>query len=167
MLDLYPVVTTYPMGTLSSTPDAVVDLGHGVAGQLYRAEDPRQGLRYTLLTFSWRLPVDMALLGGYTGPPAQLTQRITLLAVDDHRAGAPFPEPGNATLDGIRTAVEPVGRDPAPRSGSDLAADEQCSTTRPAGSCTSASPAAEPGGRSRRWFRRRTKAARPAGRRRR
>ena len=68
VLDLYPVVTTYPTGTLSSTPDAVVDLGHGVTGQLFRAEDPHQGLRYTLLTFSWRLPVDMTLLGGYTGP---------------------------------------------------------------------------------------------------
>ena len=125
VLDLYPVVTTYPTGTLSSRPDAVVDLGHGVTGQLFRAEDPQRGLRYTLLTFSWRLPVDMALLGGYTGPAAQLTQRVTLLAVDDHRAGATFPEPGNATLDGFRTAVEQVGRARQPRSGADLVADEQ------------------------------------------
>ena len=125
VLGLYPVVTTYPTGTLSSTPDAEVDLGHGVAGQLFRAVDARRGLSYTLLTFSWRLPVDMALTGGYTGPPAQLTQRITLIAVDDHRVGAPFPTPGNATLDGIRTAVERVGRAQQPRSGSDLLADEQ------------------------------------------
>ena len=45
VLGLYPVVTTYPMGTLSSTPDAEVDLGHGVAGQLFRGEDARRGLR--------------------------------------------------------------------------------------------------------------------------
>ena len=50
---------------------------------------------------------------------------MTLLAVDDHRAGATFPEPGNATLDGVRTAVERVGRTQQPRSGSDLVADEQ------------------------------------------
>lgn len=124
-LELYPVVTTYPMGTLSSAPDAEVGLGHGVGGQLFRAEDTHRGITYTLLTFAWRLPVDMTFVGGYTGPPAQLTQRITLIVVDDHRAGAPFPEPGNATLDGIRAAVESVGTSRRVRPGSDLLGDEQ------------------------------------------
>ena len=124
-LELYPVVTTYPMGTLSSTPDAEVDLGHSVTGQLFRADDAREGIAYTLLTFSWRLPVDMSIAGGYVGPPAQLTQRITLIAVDDRREGAAFPEPGNATLDGIRAAVESVGTEQRVRSASDLLNDEQ------------------------------------------
>lgn len=125
VLNLYPVVTTYPMGTLSSAPDAVVDLGHDVVGQLYRAEDADRGITYTLLTFSWRLPVDMTIVGGYSGPSAPLTQRFTLIAVDDHRDGAAFPEPGNATLDGIRAAIESVGTTRPPRSGSDLLADEK------------------------------------------
>jgi hypothetical protein len=124
-LELYPVVTTYPMGTLSATPDAEVDLGHGVAGQLFRAEDARRRIAYTLLTFSWRLPVDMSIVGGYVGPPAPLTQRITLIAVDDQREGAAFPEPGNATLDGISAAVESVGTPQRVRAGSDLLTDEQ------------------------------------------
>jgi len=125
VLDLYPVVTTYPMGTLSSTPDAEVDLGHGVRGQVFRAHDSVRDIGYTLLTFSWRLPVDIALTGGYTGPPAQLTQRITLIAVDDHREDAPFPTPGNATLDGIRAAFASLGREPEVRSGAHLQSDEQ------------------------------------------
>ena len=110
---------------------AVVDAGRGGRprprgrGAALPGRGRAPGPSYTLLTFSWRLPVDMALTGGYTGPPAQLTQRITLIAVDDHRVGAPFPTPGNATLDGIRTAVERVGRDQQPRSGTDLLADEQ------------------------------------------
>lgn len=124
-LALYPVVTTYPMGTLSSTPDAEVDLGHGVAGQLFRAEDTRHQIAYTLLTFSWRLPVDMSIAGGYVGPPAQLTQRITIIAVDDQREGAAFPEPGNATLDGVRAAVGSVGTEQRVRAGPDLLTDEQ------------------------------------------
>lgn len=124
-LELYPVVTTYRMGTLSSTPDAEVDLGHGVTGQLFRGEDARRDIAYTLLTFSWRLPVDMSIAGGYVGPPAQLTQRITLIAVDDQRGGAAFPEPGNATLDGVRAAIESVGTEQRVRSASDLLNDEQ------------------------------------------
>ncbi|GAA3551294.1 hypothetical protein GCM10022197_02750 [Microlunatus spumicola] len=125
VLDLYPVVTTYPMGTLSSTPDAVVDLGHGVQGQVFRAHDAGRDIGYTLLTFSWRLPVDIALTGGYTGPRAQLTQRITLIAVDDQREDAPFPTPGNATLDGIRAAFASLGREPQVRAGARLQSDEQ------------------------------------------
>ena len=125
VLELYPVVTTYPMGTLSSTPDAVVDLGHQVHGQLFRGEDVRHGTSYTLLTFTWRLPVDMSFAGGYTGPAAPLTQRVTLIAVDDHRPGARFPEPGNAALDGVRAALASVGETPPVREGAGLRADEQ------------------------------------------
>jgi hypothetical protein len=124
-LDLYPVMTTYPMGTLSSTPDAEVDLGHDVRGQVFRAHDPRRDIGYTLLTFSWKLPVDIALTGGYTGPSAQLTQRITLIAVDDHAEDAPFPTPGNATLDGIRAAFASLGRKPEVRAEAHLQSDEQ------------------------------------------
>jgi hypothetical protein len=125
VLDLYPVVTTYPMGTLSSTPDAEVDLGHGVRGQVFRARDPHRGIGYTLLTFSWKLPVDIALTGGYTGPSAQLTQRVTLIAVDDHSDDAAFPTPGNATLDGIRAAFASLGHEPEVRAGARLQSDEQ------------------------------------------
>ncbi len=125
VLELYPVVTTYPMGTLSSAPDAEVDLGHGVAGQVFRAEDGRRHLTYTLLTFAWRLPVDISITGGYLGPPAQLTQRITLIAVDDQGPDAAFPEPGNALLDGIRAAAASVGRKQRVREGTDLLSDEQ------------------------------------------
>ena len=124
-LELYPVVTTYPMGTLSSTPDAYVELGHGVTGQVFRAEDVRHHIAYTLLTFSWRLPVDMSITGGYTGPPAQLNQRITLIAVDDHGDDARFPEPGDASLDGIRAAIASVGVPRKVREESSLRPDEQ------------------------------------------
>jgi hypothetical protein len=124
-LQLYPVTTTYPMARLSTTPDARLDLGHGVAGELFRAEDARQHVAYTLLAFTWRLPVDMSMAGGYVGPPAQLTQRFTLIAVDGRRAGAAFPEPGNAALDGLQGVLASLTSKGTARAGTGVAADEQ------------------------------------------
>jgi hypothetical protein len=109
-LRIYPVVTTYPMGTLQLIPAAQVDLGHGVTGELYGAVDDRRRLTWTLLTFTWTVPTSLVRSEPDPDDPAVLSQRITLMTVDDHRPGAPFPEPSNALVSSVRAAIVGVLR---------------------------------------------------------
>jgi hypothetical protein len=109
-LDIFPVASTYPMGRFEISEPTRVDLGHGVEAQLYGAVDPRELLAWSMLTFTIELPAEQAVADPNVDGPARLAQRITLLLVDDHRPGAPFPEPSNALLDSMRAMLTAVLR---------------------------------------------------------
>jgi hypothetical protein len=112
-LDTFPVTTTYPMGDLRLGPEATVDLGAGVIGHTYSAVDQDRQLTWTMLTFTWTVPAAVARPPRPTdpvGPDATLTQRVTLMAVDDHRADAPFPQPAAAIGNSIRAVLSRIVR---------------------------------------------------------
>ena len=109
----FPVTTTYPMGDLRLGPQLTVDLGDGVSAQTYGAVDESRQLTWTLLTFTWTLPAAVARPpqpGDSVGPDDTLTQRVTLMAVDDHRPGAPFPEPAAAVGNSVRAVLTRIVR---------------------------------------------------------
>ncbi|HEX8508383.1 MAG TPA: hypothetical protein VF635_02635, partial [Propionibacteriaceae bacterium] len=107
---LYPVVTTYPTGTLELSPASRVALGHGLVGQLYSAVDSDRQLTWSMLTFSWQLPAPLAIALPPKRGPLVLSQRVTVMSVDDHRPDAPFPGPSNALADSVRAALSQVVR---------------------------------------------------------
>jgi len=112
-LDTFPVTTTYPMGDLRLGPEATVDLGSGVIGHTYSAVDQDRQLTWTMLTFTWTVPAAVARPPRPTDPAgadATLTQRVTLMAVDDHRARAPFPQPAAAIGNSIRAVLSRIVR---------------------------------------------------------
>lgn len=63
------------------SPKIRIDLGHGVTGQAYTVLDDDAYLTYTRLRFSWRD-------AGVTGR----VHDVSVIAVDDHRDSAVFPE---------------------------------------------------------------------------
>lgn len=79
LLSVYPVYMVYDLSGVRLSSNVPVALGNGVTGQLGTLVDDKRYLTYTRLTWRWS-----------DGPMAQ---SIQLLAVDDHRDGAPFPSP--------------------------------------------------------------------------
>ncbi|GAA1885465.1 hypothetical protein GCM10009773_12200 [Williamsia serinedens] len=79
LLSVYPVYMVYDLSGVRMSAAVPVPLGDGVTGQLGTLVDDKRYLTYTRLTWRWS-----------DGPVAQ---SIQLLAVDDHRDGAPFPTP--------------------------------------------------------------------------
>ncbi|HEY9293928.1 MAG TPA: hypothetical protein VIP98_21820 [Microlunatus sp.] len=109
-LDLFPLATTYPIGSYEMSEPTEVDLGHGVEGQLYAAVDPRALLAWSMLTFTVLVPADLAVDHPSPDSPALVAQRFTLMLVDDHRAGAIFPQPSRALLDSMRSVLTAILR---------------------------------------------------------
>jgi hypothetical protein len=87
-----------------------VALGHGLVGQLYSAVDSDRQLTWSMLTFSWQLPAPLAIALPPKRGPLVLSQRVTVMSVDDHRPDAPFPGPSNALADSVRAALSQVVR---------------------------------------------------------
>lgn len=79
LLSVYPVYMIYDLSGVRLSANVPVSLGNGVTGLLGTLVDDKRYLTYTRLTWRWS-----------DGPVAQ---SIQLLAVDDHRDGAPFPTP--------------------------------------------------------------------------
>ena len=79
LLAVYPVYMVYDLSGVRLSSTVPVSLGNGVTGQLGTLVDDKRYLTYTRLTWRWS-----------DGPVAQ---SIQMLAVDDHRDGAPFPTP--------------------------------------------------------------------------
>ncbi|GAA2064389.1 hypothetical protein GCM10009722_27190 [Williamsia deligens] len=79
LLSVYPVYMVYDLSGVRLSTMVPVPLGHGVRGELGTLVDDKRYLTYTRLTWRWS--------DGHTA------QSIQLLAVDDHRDGAPFPTP--------------------------------------------------------------------------
>lgn len=72
--------TLYSTLTGRRSEPVAVDLGHGITGRAYTVLDESDFLTYTKLVFEWQGEAD-------------ITEKITVIAVDDHRPEARFPQP--------------------------------------------------------------------------
>lgn len=106
----FPVVVTYPMGSLDLSGDESVRLRSGVTASVDAAVDTRQQLTWTLASFTIEIPSQLAVTDGVLRGEERVYQRVTLIAVDNHQPDAPFPEPTNALLDSIRAAAANIVR---------------------------------------------------------
>ena len=79
LLSVYPVYMVYDLSGVRMSANVPVSLGNGVTGHLGTLVDDKRYLTYTRLTWRWS--------------DGAVAQSIQLLAVDDHRDGAPFPTP--------------------------------------------------------------------------
>jgi len=78
-LTVYPTDTLYRLRDARRSPTVPVDLGHGVQGELSTIVDEEALLTWSLLSFTWTR--------------GDVSQRVNLVTVDDHRPDAIFPRP--------------------------------------------------------------------------
>ncbi|MEU2002888.1 hypothetical protein ACH47B_20130 [Rhodococcus sp. NPDC019627] len=79
-LEVYPSQTMYELENARVSPKVAIDIGRGVVAEMYTIVDDDLLLTWSNLNFVWvRSP--------------ELTQRITLVSVDNHEPDAQFPEP--------------------------------------------------------------------------
>ncbi|WFR72996.1 hypothetical protein P9209_03890 [Prescottella defluvii] len=78
-LTVYPTDTLYRLADARRSPTVPVDLGHGVQGELSTIVDEQALLTWSLLSFTWTRD--------------DVSQRVNLITVDDHRPDAIFPHP--------------------------------------------------------------------------
>jgi hypothetical protein len=76
-LVVYPESTLYRLTDTRTSEPLSVRLGHDVVGSLYTSVDDKLLLTWTKLVFEWEL--------------SGVTQRVTVISVDDHDDGATFP----------------------------------------------------------------------------
>jgi hypothetical protein len=82
--NVYPARVLYDVtGSRISAP-RFVDLGSGVKGQIVSVVDDKRLVSWNTLQFAWG--------------DRQIAQRVNVFAVDNHDAGAPFPEPSGGAL---------------------------------------------------------------------
>jgi len=81
-LGVYPSTLLYDTASSRLSDPRPVDLGHGVAGDMYSVIDDQLLVTWNLLVFHWRNKGS--------------AQRVLIGAVDNHEAEAPFPEPNGA-----------------------------------------------------------------------
>jgi hypothetical protein len=85
----------YPPRVLDGFDDArmseprMVDLSHGVTGQMQNIVDDRRLIAWTSMRFAWG--------------DAHIGQRVSIFAVDDHDADARFPEPSTTLVSALRS----------------------------------------------------------------
>ncbi len=82
-LGVYPSTLLYDTASSRLSDPRPVDLGHGVAGDMYSVIDDQLLVTWNLLVFHWRKKGS--------------AQRVLIGAVDNHEAEAPFPEPNGAS----------------------------------------------------------------------
>jgi hypothetical protein len=78
-LSVYAEGSLYPTSGARRSPSLEVYLGYGVTARLYTVVDEGLLLTWTKLTFMWS--------------NEELTQRVTVISVDNHEPDAAFPEP--------------------------------------------------------------------------
>lgn len=78
-LTVYPTDTLYRLRDARRSPTVPVDLGHGVQGEFSTIVDEEALLTWSLLSFTWTRD--------------DISQRVNLVTVDDHRPDAIFPRP--------------------------------------------------------------------------
>jgi len=78
-LTVYPTDTLYRLRDARRSPVVPVDLGHGVQGEFSTIVDEEALLTWSLLSFTWTR--------------GDISQRVNLVTVDDHRPDAIFPQP--------------------------------------------------------------------------
>ena len=76
---VYPTTMIYDLSATRLSPPRLVDLGHGVSGQLVSVVDDKLLVTWNALAWTWRNARD--------------AQRIVVLSVDNHDDDAPFPIP--------------------------------------------------------------------------
>ncbi|OBA89662.1 hypothetical protein A5642_14700 [Mycolicibacterium mucogenicum] len=77
--DVYPARVLYGLAQARMSQPRMVDIGHGVTGQLQTIVDDKRLITWTALRFAWG--------------DSHVGQRISIFAVDDHEPDARFPEP--------------------------------------------------------------------------
>ncbi|WP_020108704.1 hypothetical protein [Nocardia sp. 348MFTsu5.1] len=86
---VYPDSVIYDMKAVRTSEGREVDLGNGVVGEMFTVIDDTLHVTWTKLTWTWR--------------NKSQAQRVTLLTVDNHDPGAPFPEPEDALVSNLNT----------------------------------------------------------------
>jgi hypothetical protein len=86
---VYPDNVIYDMRASRISQGRKIDLGNDVIGELFTVLDDTLHVTWTKLTWTWQNTTQ--------------AQRVTLLSVDNHDPGAPFPEPQDALLANLNT----------------------------------------------------------------
>ncbi|WP_157226434.1 hypothetical protein [Gordonia soli] len=96
LFSVYPVNVVYNLVGDRFSDDVPIDLDHGVQGRLSTLVDDSALLTYTRMTWWW-------------GDGAR-AQGIQLLSVDDHQAGAVFPQPELTTVANVNSVLSVLFR---------------------------------------------------------
>lgn len=88
---VYPNRVLYGLTAARISAQRSVDLGMGVTGQMISVVDDDLLVTWNSLQFAWG--------------DSQFAQRVTILAVDNHDADAPFPEPSADITSSVRTLI--------------------------------------------------------------
>lgn len=90
-LEVYPESTVYPLSDTRTSRALPLTLGHGVVGSVYTSVSDALLLTWTKLVFTWER--------------GDVTQRITVIGVDNHEPGATFPEPTPSMASNLGTSL--------------------------------------------------------------
>lgn len=90
-LAVYPESTLYKLANTRTSDPLEVDLGRGVTGQIYTSVSDALLLTWTKLVFTW--------------VRGDVTQRVTVVSVDNHEDDAVFPRPQPSMASNVGTAV--------------------------------------------------------------
>jgi hypothetical protein len=82
--NVFPARVLYDVAASRVSAPRFVDLGSGVKGQIVSVVDDELLVTWNALQFTWG--------------NEQIAQRVIIFAVDNHDAGAPFPEPSGGAL---------------------------------------------------------------------
>ncbi|WBP96283.1 hypothetical protein O6072_10160 [Mycolicibacterium neoaurum] len=86
-LDVYPGRVLYRLTSARISEPRYFDLGHGVQGRLVSVVDDRLLVTWNSIQFAWG--------------DKDLAQRVSVFAVDNHDADAPFPTPSTSVASNI------------------------------------------------------------------
>ncbi|WP_084727625.1 hypothetical protein [Rhodococcoides yunnanense] len=103
-LAVYPESTLYRLSNTRTSDSLPVELGHDITGSLYTSVSDELLLTWTKLVFTWVRD--------------DVTQRVTIISVDNHEPGAVFPTPAPAMASNIGTSLATFLR------GNTIAADD-------------------------------------------
>lgn len=90
-LAVYPESTLYRLTNTRTSATLPVKLGHDVVGELYTSVSDQLLLTWTKLVFTW--------------VRSDVTQRVTVISVDNHEPGAVFPIPTPAMASNLGTSL--------------------------------------------------------------
>ncbi|MCC8928793.1 hypothetical protein [Rhodococcus sp. I2R] len=90
-LAVYPESTLYQLSGTRTSPKVHVALGHDVTGQLYTSVSEALLLSWTKLVFTW--------------VRGAVTQRVTIISVDNHEDDAEFPQPRPSMTSNLGTSI--------------------------------------------------------------
>lgn len=88
-LAVYPETTLYRLGNTRTSDALTVKLGHDIEGALYTSVSDALLLTWTKLVFTW--------------VREDITQRITVISVDNHEPDAVFPQPAPSMASNLGT----------------------------------------------------------------